>query len=112
MQIAISKRMGCDFVVWLAKSMFVERVMFNKFWETNSMLASMFHKNVVLPELLGKIYTRPLLPATGAPEKEVPYQTVIILPHVCVDNQNQVLPCYVVSTVIVKYCDITWIAYS
>lgn len=49
----------CDFVVWSQTELFVERVLFSDdFWYSAFNKEKTFHNNVILPELLGKYFTR------------------------------------------------------
>lgn len=58
MQMAITERMFCDFVVWSEQNVFIERINFNQqFWEEKCAKASLFHKRVIIPELLAKIFS-------------------------------------------------------
>lgn len=58
MQMAITGRQYCDFVVWSKHSFFIERVYFNEqFWLTESHIAKYFFYKAVMPELLGKYFT-------------------------------------------------------
>ena len=50
----------CDFVTWSKQEMNVERIYIDMtFLEENLVKAFKFHKFVVIPELLGKYYTKP-----------------------------------------------------
>lgn len=50
----------CDFILWSKNLMFVERIYTDQdFIKSKLTLASEFHKKVIVPELLGKYYTRP-----------------------------------------------------
>nr|CAI5838509.1 unnamed protein product [Callosobruchus analis] len=49
----------CDFVVWSPKDLFIERIYPDEdFWIRNFGRAYGFYKKVVLPELLGKYFTK------------------------------------------------------
>ncbi|XP_074039917.1 uncharacterized protein isoform X1 [Leptinotarsa decemlineata] len=57
-QIFISNILYCDFVVWCPNFIYVERVFPDfEFWENNLKKALDFHKQVIMPELLGRYYT-------------------------------------------------------
>nr|CAI5848149.1 unnamed protein product [Callosobruchus analis] len=59
MQMALTETFYCDFVIWYPKGLFVERIHFNEdFWLCHSAKALEFHKKVIMPELLGCLYTR------------------------------------------------------
>lgn len=48
----------CDFVVWSPKCIFIERIPYNQeFIKTHISKALEFHKQVIMPEILGKYYT-------------------------------------------------------
>nr|CAI5827724.1 unnamed protein product [Callosobruchus analis] len=56
---ALTETFYCDFVIWYPKGLFVERIHFNEdFWLCHSAKALEFHKKVIMPELLGCLYTR------------------------------------------------------
>lgn len=58
MQMALSNFHTCYFIVWSKKDVFVEKIEFSEaFWNDKIKDAELFHKNVVLPELLGKYFT-------------------------------------------------------
>lgn len=58
-QLGISGRKYCDFVLWTEKSLFVERISFDDyFWQVNAQSAKTFFHLVILPELMGKYFTR------------------------------------------------------
>lgn len=59
MQMAISNTKYCYFVAWSAKNIFYEKITFNdEFWSEKKAKALLFHENVVMPELLGKHFTK------------------------------------------------------
>lgn len=61
MQMALSKTKFCYFIMWSPKDFFVEKVNFDSnFWQEKSAKALLFHREVILPELLAKYYTLPL----------------------------------------------------
>ena len=57
----VSEIKSCDFVVRTAKDFFVEKIMFDQIF-CNDMVdrCKLFFKKAVLPELVGKLYSRPL----------------------------------------------------
>lgn len=58
-QMALTGTRYCDFVVWSPTELFIERITFNEeFWLLELQKSANFHKNVILPELLGKFFTR------------------------------------------------------
>ena len=60
LQMFVLKRKFCDFVIWSKKEIFIERIYFClNFIEINLKKASIFHKNVIKPELLARWYTQP-----------------------------------------------------
>lgn len=59
MQLAITKVKYCDFVVWNSESFIRKRIYLNEaFREEKSLKAINFFKKVLLPELLGRYFTR------------------------------------------------------
>ncbi|KAJ8977263.1 hypothetical protein NQ317_003964 [Molorchus minor] len=59
MQLGITKLAYCDFVVWNKNKFIKQRIFLNEFfWEAESKKATTFFYNVILPELLGKYFTR------------------------------------------------------
>lgn len=59
MQLALTGKKYCDFVVWSEVDFFMERINFDKdFWNSESQKATSFHKKVILPELLAKAFTK------------------------------------------------------
>lgn len=58
-QLKVTDSKYCDFVIWSPKGFFHERIFPDEnFWVVNFPKAYEFHKKVVLPELLGKYFTR------------------------------------------------------
>lgn len=61
LQMYVTKRKFCDFVVWSPKEMFIERIKIDEaFLQVNIEKALDFHQKVIVPELLGRFYTRSL----------------------------------------------------
>lgn len=59
MQMFVANLQYGDFVIWSPKIFFKERIFPDfKFWEQNSKIAQKFHQEVILPELLGRYFTR------------------------------------------------------
>ncbi len=59
MQIHLSESEYCDFVIWSPKETLVLRVLADiEFWDEAQQKALLFHQQVVMPELLGKFFTR------------------------------------------------------
>ena len=59
-QIFVTQRKYGDFLVMAGKDFFYERIYPDeKFWNTEFPKAKLFFEKVVLPELLGKAFTRP-----------------------------------------------------
>lgn len=55
----------CDFIVWTERDTHIERINPDvEFWELALMKAKKFFSLCILPELLGKWYTRPSTPPT------------------------------------------------
>ena len=53
----------CDFILWTECDIHIERVLpDNNFWENVVAKATKFFFNGVLPEIIGKWYSRPLIP--------------------------------------------------
>lgn len=60
MQIYLSGLDYCDFVIWSPKATLILRIDADfEFWNTASQQALEFHQKVIMPELLGKFFTRP-----------------------------------------------------
>lgn len=60
-QIFIGEMDYCDFVVWTEKDIYIERIYGDEdFWDDVTIKADKFHSTCILPELLGKWYTRPV----------------------------------------------------
>lgn len=60
-QIFVCKKKFCDFVIWTQKDISVERILPNpELWEEIQTKATVFFVQVILPELTGKLFTRPL----------------------------------------------------
>lgn len=58
MQLALTEKKYCDFVVWSESDYFMERIYFDEeFWNNESHKATVFHQKVILPELLAKAFT-------------------------------------------------------
>lgn len=58
LQMLFSKVHYCDFVVWSTRFLFIERIFYDPtFCEEIVQTALNFHKNVIIPELLGRWYT-------------------------------------------------------
>lgn len=61
LQMYVTNREFCDFVVWSPQEMFVERIKINKdFLKQAIHRALEFHKKVIVPELLARFFTRSL----------------------------------------------------
>ena len=55
----------CDFIVWTTKGLFVERIAPDPdFWTIATREAREFFVNGILPEIMGKWYTRALVPCS------------------------------------------------
>lgn len=60
-QLLVTGKEFCDFVVWTQKDMFVERIEIDTaFCQNIIQRAETFFKSIILPELIGKLYSRPL----------------------------------------------------
>lgn len=58
LQMKVTNLPFCDFVIWPPNKIFVERIFFNEdFWACEYPKAKEFHVKVIIPELLGRIYT-------------------------------------------------------
>lgn len=58
-QMKMTETNYCDFIVWSPKEMYIERVdLDEEFWNEKSLIALEFHKQVIMPELLGRYFTR------------------------------------------------------
>ena len=63
MQLQCTGTAYCDFVVWSEKSIFIERIHpDHEFWSVNVEKAKQFVLKGILPELLGKWFSRPPKP--------------------------------------------------
>lgn len=59
MQIFLSELRYCDFVIWSPKIFFKERILPDlDFWNKHCEIALNFHREVIMPELLGKYFTK------------------------------------------------------
>lgn len=59
MQIYLSDSDFCDFVIWSPKETVILRINADiKFWNKTKQQALEFHQQVIMPELLGKYFTR------------------------------------------------------
>ncbi|XP_031334306.1 uncharacterized protein LOC116164293 [Photinus pyralis] len=98
MQMAVAERSYCDLVVWSKKNFYLERVYSDKtFWECESEKALAFFNNVIMPELLGKYFTRllPLKQISTNVQDNVPTSKHKVGQHdmICCAN---------------KYCSVQW----
>ena len=60
-QLLVTGREYCDFIVWTKKDLFVERISVdNTVCKEISDKSQLFFRRVILPELIGKFYSRPL----------------------------------------------------
>ena len=58
-QLAICEKKYCDLVVWSDKSLIVKRIFPDPvFWEKVLNKANTFHKQIIMPELVAKFFTR------------------------------------------------------
>lgn len=56
----------CDFIVWTPHGMFIEKIMPDaEFWSNAVAKATEFFYKGILPEIVGKWYSRPSLPSTA-----------------------------------------------
>ena len=81
-QLFCTDRSYCDFVVWTKKDIHVERVYPDEeFWAANVIKAELLFQRSIIPELVGKFYsrqpqqTRPIL--IDQPDGEIPEATVL-----------------------------------
>lgn len=59
MQMAITKTQYSDFVVWSPKEFYLERIYFDhEFWMHHFQMAKDFHSKVIMPELVGRFYSK------------------------------------------------------
>nr|CAH7723788.1 unnamed protein product [Callosobruchus chinensis] len=59
MQIFVTNLKYCDFVIWSPHIFFKKRILPDlQFWEENKNIALKFHKEIVMPELLGRYFTK------------------------------------------------------
>lgn len=59
MQMAVTNTSYCYFVAWTKKNIFYEKIEFrNEFFAEKKAKAMLFHEQVVMPELLGKYFTK------------------------------------------------------
>ena len=64
-QLLATEVKSCDFVVWTTKDFFVERIVYDRTFCTDMVEScTVFFKKAILPELVGKLYSRPLQAAT------------------------------------------------
>ena len=71
-QLHCTKKSYCDFILWTKQEMHMERIFPNEqFWLENLALVKQFYKTVILPELLGKFFSRPPLNQVSHAQAEV-----------------------------------------
>lgn len=74
MQLFITGTDYCDFIIWTPKDIYIERIVpDNDFWDNAVTKATLFFNRCILPELVGKWFTRPSssqLPSTMSEESE------------------------------------------
>ena len=59
-QLFCTKAQYCDFVVYTRTSLHIERIRYDKsFWETNVAIVKHFFDVGIMPELLGRWFSRP-----------------------------------------------------
>jgi hypothetical protein len=64
-QLFLCSREYADFIVWTEKEMHIERIEPDSdFWEKTAKQAKSFHSMAVMPELVGRFYSRMNKPAT------------------------------------------------
>lgn len=69
-QLYCTKRMYCDFIVWLSEDIHIERIYPDEeFMASCIEKAQYFFQNAVLPELIGKFYSRPDTVSTNLPSE-------------------------------------------
>jgi hypothetical protein len=65
-QLGVTKCESCFFIVWTEKDIHIEEIDFDKeLWDTIQNKSEIFFRTAILPELVGKFYSR--LPGTGIP---------------------------------------------
>lgn len=58
-QLALSESRFCDFYIWAPNETFYQRIEYEEdFWVETRNLAIEFHKKVIMPELLGRLFTK------------------------------------------------------
>jgi len=64
-QLFVSGLDYCDFIIWTPQGLYVERILPDvEFWVVAVAKATTFFNKCVLPEIVGKFYTRPSLPSS------------------------------------------------
>ncbi|GLV37528.1 hypothetical protein CBL_20340 [Carabus blaptoides fortunei] len=72
LKLALTERMYYDFVVWSKQDVYYERIEADvQFWSSNKPYAEKYFHKIILPELLGKIFTKrdEILDIVGAESK-------------------------------------------
>ncbi|KAK3584344.1 hypothetical protein CHS0354_006335 [Potamilus streckersoni] len=89
-QIFLSEKKYCDFVIWTNKDISVERILPNpELWQ-DIKTKSTFFVHVILPELTGKLFTRPQF-ANNEPNMQMEGQlhaSVLLPSHIKNDGQT------------------------
>lgn len=61
MQLFVSQLLYCDFVIWSPKILFIERILPDQdFFREQGRIALKFHSEIIMPELLGRYFTKQL----------------------------------------------------
>lgn len=69
-QLYCTKRMYCDFIVWLSEDLHIERIYPDENFMTSCIeKAAYFFRNAVLPEIIGKFYSRPDTVSISSPSE-------------------------------------------
>ena len=92
-QMGVTKVEPCLFVVWTAVDLHVEQILFDEGnWQEMCRTAEHFFRTAVLPELVGKFYTR--LPGSGLPLQPAPPSSASNEDRTCTSGSAEEHWCY------------------
>lgn len=92
-QMGVTKVESCLFVVWTTIDLHVEQILFDEGkWHEMCDLAEHFFRSAVLPELVGKFYTR--LPGSGLPLQPAPSTSASNEDSACASGSKEDTWCY------------------
>ena len=92
-QMGVTKVESCLFVVWTTVDLHVEQILFDEGnWQEMCRIAEHFFRTAVLPELVGKFYTR--LPGSGLPLQPAPPSSASNEDRTCTSGSAEEHWCY------------------